>query len=239
MKHGLVVLFVLFFLLSAGNAQAQSLPVGDSPLAISRLHCRLLLHAAGDARALVGDLLGEVTGDPGLPGRLGALELQAMRRAGAELPDFGFVIGARWETATRNERRNFNYYFAQKLIREFGLAAPRDYRDTCLPDVTITMLPDDRLPHTYPGKRDFPRERSYEALANISLPGNLSLQYRLEKHPGFVWGIEELRIGDTSLAARYGKEYNLLLASAGFDGLIRHLAGEIAPKASSGSDTPQ
>lgn len=201
---------------------AHAYPLPDHPLPVSQFHCRQLLYAAGDKRPLDQTLLAEMAGQSAATS-VDPETLAAIWQLTAGRPDWGFLIGRRWETASRAQRKTLNLYITALFVRRYHISPVTAYKDTCAIDVTITSLPEEKLPDIRPGYYDFPQPRALEAVAQTKLPNGIPLVYTLVKYPGRKWVIDDLSVNGQSLKATYEAEYNHILAEQGWDGLTRYL----------------
>ncbi len=142
------------------------------------------------------------------------------------LPDFGFIIGARWDVATLSERTDFNTYFMKFLSKTHPLTARKE-GSYCNLDISLK-------PHTPDENNDIfvelPQPRLLEATAYTLLPAKphaLPLTYRL-KQDLVGWKIEEITLGKIPLSQTYTHPFNQLIARGGYAYLTGWMIDQLA-----------
>lgn len=208
------------FLLTFGwlvTAPAPSFAISlwkDDPIAITQTHCRLLMLADNPNRQLVPELLDAVIGKENYQERLDERAKQLFIGMTGGMPDFGFVIGPRWDTATRDQRRDFNQAFTRFIYRRFMLAPAAGQEEfSCLMDSKMTLLSE--------------KPKAYLATVTTVLKDKnnapLTLTYRLEKYPPGGWNMQHMNLGATDLHDSFNEILNQLLSEQGYEGAIAWL----------------
>ncbi len=146
------------------------------------------------------------------------------------VPDMGFVIGARWQAMTLQERMDTS----EAVVGLIRAELPENYISEvfaenftgCNLNFHISILPD--ISNSRSGMHDFPRLPRYSATAITSVPSGtasspLTLTYILEKDGNYIWQIKDLIVNKTPIAATYKRRFNGILAQQGVRGLLKQL----------------
>jgi hypothetical protein len=198
--------FTLFlssiFLLSNIAASADT----KAPELMSRLHCTLLLQSlktiplsSSILQQQISGLLGEYSSDTN--NHLTYLSRMQF------LPDFGFVLGGRWDSMTRDERIRFNRAFSLYIGDHYNL---KSYSGS---ECTMNSLIYGK-PHGDADNVKLPmRAISYTQLINENF--RITLIYSFNYLPGEGWEMQDLSIQDRSLTAQYRIPLNALIQKGG------------------------
>lgn len=208
-------------LLFAGTAQASTKEirlVSD----IAGMHCKLWLgHIQGKQVPLSPEELSLL-----LKRTVTEEEAEQFRYRFNGLPDFGFVLGQRWQVASRADRHNFNFYFSQWLDKQFALRNNYEEPESCNFNINLTALPN--TPDGHIGNS--PQPRRLKAIAQTVLPGENTAAvviYEL-RQDNLGWRVHEIYINNQGLREQYEQSFGERIADSGFRGLITYLINEAA-----------
>lgn len=205
MRTIILLFFVAFSALFSKGALAAA-GLTNTPEMISRVHCTLLLQSlrtiplsTSILEQRIAGLLSGYSGDP---------SKQLIYIARMEyLPDFGFILGRRWESMTRDERVRFNRSFALYLGSHYNL---RSYTQSdCTMNSTIYGASENKE-----SRSKLPmRAISYTQLVNDN--HRIALIYSYDYLPTNGWEMQDIAIQDRSLTAEYRIPLNALIQKGG------------------------
>ncbi len=190
---------------------------------LTGIHCNLWLHyindryqldANPDYQKIVGHMLDSDQAE----------YLHEATQGG--LPDFGFILGSRWDLATRAERQNYNFYFARLLNYQFQFSKQTG-GNYCALDISLTLK--DQVESSSDNFVELPQPRLFQAKAYTLLPGKeaaVPVVYSLEQDAA-GWHITEITAGNVTLAGHYSDKFIDLLAEGGFAHLTAWLINQV------------
>lgn len=133
------------------------------------------------------------------------------------LPEFSFMLGARWDVATLRERTNFNYGFLEFLSKKHPLGSNHK-GDYCDLDISLTPKePDPTL--------ELPQPRLFSAKVTTTLSGRtkpVRVTYYLDQDL-IGWQVYDISIGKKSLTQRYSDSFYSQLSQGGYAKLNAYL----------------
>ena len=185
----------------------------DDPLTMARVHCRLFALAQDANRTLIPELLDQISGPDGYEARLDDRAKIIYIGMTGGLPDFGFVVGLRWQTFTRDQRRDFNRAFADFLNRRFAIAPQDTTKPHCAMQADTVLLSE--------------KPKAYRATVSTTVQGKdnhpIAMTYIFDKHPPERWNLEHLSFDHVDVRGSFSDVLNQLLAGQGMDGMLAWL----------------
>jgi hypothetical protein len=178
-----------------------------TPELTSRIHCILLLNSLDPYAASPGILQKRMEtfftqrseATDRLFGYLGRTEW---------LPDFGFIIGSRWDSMTLAERNRFNRAFVLFLGKHYGL---KDYTGSdCSLHTTIQGAGEEKDPESPSISM---RAIAYTHL--VSQTNRIALIYSYNFLPETGWVLSDIALQDRSLVETYRGPINTWIQQKG------------------------
>ncbi len=220
LQFGASIITAIALLFSNNYAQASAKEmrlVAD----IAGTHCKLwLAHIQNKAAPLNAQELSLL-----LKRNVTEQEAQQYNYRFSGLPDFGFVLGKRWQVADRANRHNFNFYFTKWLDKKYKFAN-FDSEKFCSLDINLTALP--TSPDAYISNS--PPPRRLKAIVQTFLPaaGNTNVIIYELRQTGSGWQIYEIYINGQGLKQSNESEFSQYISNSGFRGLISYLINSAA-----------
>ncbi len=196
---------VVAILLLARTASAQADIL--TPELTSRIHCTLLLNSVTPYPVAVPILKGKIETFVG--GKSAASDqLIAYLERTEWLPDFGFLVGSRWESMSLSERNRFNRIFTLYLGSHYAL---RDYaQSNCAMHATIQGQPHEGDPQR--------RTLSMRAVVYTQLirqDSRIAMIYDYNFIPEHGWILTDIALQDRALTEAYRGKINQWIAEKG------------------------
>lgn len=219
-------------MLAFSQAHAREDPVRQVA-EIAGLHCQLWLHQLKNKQSPIQPdeykhILGkELDSDQ-------QEYLHAATQGG--LPDFGLILGARWEVASFSDRQNFNQYFLRWLRHRFSFDASITGH-YCNLDISITLR---EQTEDTDALVELPQPRLLQAAVYTLLPGNpnaIPLTYYLQQELT-GWNLVEITLGKTLLVRENAQNFSRLIAQGGFAHLTSWLINQSTPQAAPNKVSP-
>lgn len=197
------------------SAPIQAFPLNftqNTPEKVAQFHCRLLLYQTQDTDYMPEDKLFEIMGKDAYRHGMSPENLLAMNQLIGIAPEMDFIIGTRWQTLTREQRRSFNRLFSRQLIAQHRVQGIKSYDKACPMQVSLQESGKDAIATTHIATAD----------------GPLAVSYVLTRKPPGRWVMGDMLLNAESISGLYRKDYNQILAREGTAGLLSHMQDAVA-----------
>ena len=178
----------------------------------ARMHCQLMHYVVNDPRPITSFLLNYmVNSEPGKQIYLDDVKLGIMWDGVGTAPDMGFVIGTRWNSITRTERKKYNLAFANMLDKKYQFYNDLTYYNNCKMKIKSYKKES--------GLEKIVLSTTLKSREDIDIP----VLYTLEKEHNYRWNIVEMEIYGTKIKALFQDKFNQILSTDGVAGMVKYI----------------